>query len=219
MKLSHSYSSIKLYEQCPLRYYLQRVEKSVVDTGNSASVHGERIHKYLEERIRDNKELPQDAKHYEPLCQSVISAAEGNELYLEKELVLTEELTPTTWWEPNAWLRSKLDVVIIGPKKAVVMDWKTGKRKPDTFQLGLFAAQVMKHYPQIETVSTSFVWLKDMAMDKEDYHRESINEVWADIMTRIRRIHQSAEHQVWPARPSGLCRWCPARSSCDFAQS
>ena len=44
MRLSHSYSSIKLFENCPLRYYRQRIKKEVVDEGGEASKHGERIH-------------------------------------------------------------------------------------------------------------------------------------------------------------------------------
>jgi len=47
MKLSHSYSAIKLYENCPLRYFRQRIVKDVVDEGGEASKYGERIHEYL----------------------------------------------------------------------------------------------------------------------------------------------------------------------------
>ena len=46
MKLAHSYSSIKLFENCPLRYYRQRIKKDVVDEGGEASKHGERIHAF-----------------------------------------------------------------------------------------------------------------------------------------------------------------------------
>ena len=48
MKLSHSYSSIKMYENCPKRYEYQRVTKEVVDTGSEATKFGERVHADLE---------------------------------------------------------------------------------------------------------------------------------------------------------------------------
>jgi len=51
MRLTHSYSSIKLYEQCPYRYYRQRVAKDIVDEGGEASKYGERIHTFLENRL------------------------------------------------------------------------------------------------------------------------------------------------------------------------
>lgn len=218
MKLSHSYSSIKLYENCPLRYFRQRIVKDVVDEGGEASKYGERIHEYLEYRLKSNKILPQEVAQYEPLCAMVERLAKHGELHIEKELVLTENLTPTTWWESDAWLRSKLDILIINGDEAVVMDWKTGKRNPDFFQMQLFAAQTFKHYPDVKRVKTILVWLKTLEMDSEDYLRESINEVWAEVMKRINRIYKSYEFDNWPARPSGLCRYCPARHDCDHAR-
>ena len=218
MRLSHSYSSIKLYENCPLRYYRQRILKDVVDEGGEASKHGERIHAFLENRLKTDQLLPQEVAHYEPLCSMVERLARGGQLEIEKELVLTENLTPTGWWDSDAWLRSKLDVLVINGNDAIVMDWKTGKRKADFFQMQMFAAQVFKHYPEVVRVKTILVWLKTLEQDTETYNRININEVWAEIMKRIQRIHSSVEHDNWPAKPSGLCRYCPCRHNCDFAR-
>jgi RecB family exonuclease len=218
MRLSHSYSSIKLYENCPLRYFRQRIVKDVIDEGGEASKYGERVHAFLETRLKENTLLPQEVAHYESLCSSVERIAHNGELFVEKELVLTDNLTPTTWWEPDAWLRSKLDILVIGGDMANVMDWKTGKRNADQFQMQLFAAQVFKHYPEVTRVKTSLVWLKDMAMDTEVYYRSGVNTIWAEVMKRIQRINDSLEHDNWPAKPSGLCRYCPARHNCDYAR-
>tara|TARA_R110000822_G_scaffold81971_2_gene194070 strand:+ start:104 stop:760 length:657 start_codon:yes stop_codon:yes gene_type:complete len=217
MQLSHSYSAITLFENCPLRYYRQRIKKDVVDEGGEASKYGERIHTLLENRLKGSGLEPEVAQ-YEPLCQSVERLAARGELYVEKELVLTENLTPTGWWDTDAWLRSKLDVLVIVGSDAVVMDWKTGKRKTDQFQMQMFAAQVLKHYPEVQTVKTSLVWLKTMEMDTEKYNRVDINPLWAEIMKRIQRIHDAYKHANWPARPSGLCRYCPCRHDCDYAR-
>jgi hypothetical protein len=218
MKLSHSYSAIKLYENCPYRYFRQRITKDVVDEGGEASKYGERVHEYLEHRLKSNKLLPQDVAHYEPLCASVEKIAAGGELLIEHELVLTDNLTPTGWWDADAWLRSKLDILVLNGTLANVMDWKTGKRNADQFQMQLFAAQVFKHFPDIETVKTSLVWLKTMEMDTETYYRAQTNDLWADVMKRIQRIYTSLEHDNWPMRPSGLCRFCPARHDCVSAR-
>ena len=218
MRLSHSYSSIKLYENCPLRYFRQRVVKDVVDEGGEASKYGERVHAFLETRLKENTLLPQEVAHYESLCSAVERIAHNGELFVEKELVLTDNLTPTTWWEPDAWLRSKLDILVISGDMANVMDWKTGKRNADQFQMQLFAAQVFKHYPEVTRVKTSLVWLKDMAMDTETYYHSGVNTIWAEVMKRIQRINDSLEHDNWPAKPSGLCRYCPARHNCDYAR-
>jgi len=217
MRLSHSYSSIKLFENCPLRYYRQRIKKDVVDEGGEASKHGERIHAFLENRLKGSG-LDAEVKQYEPLCMSVEKLATQGELHIEHELVLTENLTPTGWWEPDAWLRSKLDVLVIVGNDAVVMDWKTGKRNADQFQMQMFAAQVFKHFPEVQRVKTSLVWLKTMEMDTNSYVREDANGIWAEVMKRIQRIHDAYDHGNWPARPSGLCRYCPVRHDCDSAR-
>lgn len=217
MKLAHSYSAIKMYDNCPYRYYRQRILKDVVEESGEATKYGERIHEFLEKRLKGTP-LPKEAERYESLCQSVETMATGGELYIEHELVLTENLTPTTWWAADAWLRSKLDVLVVTGDTAVVMDWKTGKRRVDSFQMDLFAAQTMKHFPQVHKVKSCLVWLKTMEMDTELYTRININERWAEIMGKINRIYQSLEHDNWPAKPSGLCRYCPARHDCDDAR-
>lgn len=217
MRLSHSYSSIKLFENCPLRYYRQRVAKDVVDPGGEASKHGERIHALLEKRLK-GAGLDPEIDRYEPLCKSVEKLASRGSLHVEHELVLTENLTPTGWWDSDAWLRSKLDVLVIIGADAVVMDWKTGKRRADQFQMQLFAAQVFKHFPDVQRVKTSLVWLNTLEMDTERYERADSNGIWVDVMRRIRRIHDAYEAVNWPAKPSGLCRYCPARHDCDYAQ-
>lgn len=217
--LSHSYSSIKMFENCPLRYYEQRVKKSVLDPGGEASIYGTRIHEAIEARLKDNTELPQDIEHYEPLVAATLNAVGNGTLVAEQELTLTKDLTPTGWWEPDAWLRSKLDVLIRKDgDQAVVMDWKTGKRRVDFFQLSLFAAQVFTHYPEINRVKTTLVWLKPMEMDSETYKREDAPAIWQDVLGRITRIEKALEYDNWPAKPSGLCPYCPCYNFCGFAQ-
>ena len=67
-KLSHSFSAIKMYENCPKRYYHQRVLKEVKDQGGEATIWGERVHKFLEDRLAKATELPQEVARYDPLC-------------------------------------------------------------------------------------------------------------------------------------------------------
>ena len=218
MQIAHSFSAIKMYENCPKRYYHQRVTKEVQDTGGEASRYGERIHEFLEQRLVNDTALPPEAEKYEVLCQTIENMARGGELHAERQLTLTENLTPTSWFANDAWFRSILDVLIIKEDTAIVIDWKTGKRRPDFTQLEMFALQVWKHFPEIVRIKTTFVWLKEMKMDTEEYSREQSDELWQNLLGRINRIYESVEHENWPAKPSGLCRFCPAQSLCEYAQ-
>lgn len=219
MQLAHSFSAIKLFENCPKRYYLQRVTKEIQDEGSEASLYGNRIHEALEARLKGS-ELTTETKKYEALCVAIDKLAEDNnaELLVEHQLTLTENLTPTGWFAEDAWLRSILDVLIIRGDQAIVMDWKTGKRRPDFTQLEMFALQVFKHFPDVNEVTSTFVWLKDMKMDAEVYKRSDANKMWEELLGRINRIYQAADSDNWPAKPSGLCRFCPAKNICDYAQ-
>jgi ATP-dependent helicase/DNAse subunit B len=85
VRLAHSYSALKLFENCPQRYYRQRILKDIKDEGGEASKYGERVHEMLERRLKENLELPQEVAHYEALCKGVEKLATGGELHIEKE--------------------------------------------------------------------------------------------------------------------------------------
>lgn len=217
--LTHSFSSIKMFENCPLRYYHQRIIKSVVDQGSDASLHGERIHKYIEERLKGtlDEQYASEIAKLEPVIASIEMAAQGGTLETEQQLALNKDLKPTTWFAKDAWMRSILDVCVRRGKKALVCDWKTGKRRPDFTQLELFALQVFAHYPEIEKVEVGFIWTQDLAFDRETYRRKDAPAMWASLLERVTRIEQAYNSDVWPARPSGLCRYCPRQKACVHA--
>lgn len=215
-KLSHSFSSLKMYENCPKRYYHQRVLKEVKDQGGEATIWGERVHEFLENRLTKATELPQEVARYDPLCKSIIKLAEGGELLVEQQLTLNEALETTSWFAKDAWMRSIVDVLVIQGAEAVMFDWKTGKRRPDFSQLELFALQVFKHYPDVKRVRTSFVWLKDLSMDHEQYTRDDEPELWSRLMNKVVRVEKSLASDNWPAKPSGLCNWCPCKNFCEY---
>lgn len=123
-KLSHSHSAIKLFENCPLRYYHQRIIKSVVDKGGEASQYGERLHKFFEQKLKGEADLPSEAAQYQPLVDTVLGIVGDGALLVEQELTLNRDLKPTGWWDEDAWLRSKLDILIERGNTAYVLDWK-----------------------------------------------------------------------------------------------
>jgi hypothetical protein len=215
--LAHSYSALKQYENCPKQYYMQRITREVKPSFGEASIYGNRIHEQLEARLKGEAELPAESVKYEALIQAFASLP--GELVAEQEFTLNKDLEATGWWDADAWLRLKLDILIINGQDAVVGDWKTGKYRPDWFQLELFAIVVMKLYPEVQNVKCSLIWLKDMRMDTEVYTRDDAPGIWANFMSKVQRVEQSLAKEQWLAKPSGLCPWCPAtRAHCEFAK-
>ena len=211
--LAHSHSAIKQYENCPKQYHMQRITKEVKASFGEASMYGNRIHDQLDARFKGTP-LPPESVKYEALVQSFESLP--GKLLSEQEMTLNKELEPTGWWDKDAWLRSKIDVLILNGPDAIVADWKTGKHRPDWSQLEMFACQTFKHYPEVQRVKSSFVWLKDMKMDHMSYTRMDAPTLWNKLMTRINRIEASHTEVRWPAKPSGLCPWCPAKHICEY---
>ena len=217
-ELTHSYTSIKMFKNCPKRYYHQRIAKVVREVPGEATVWGERAHKSLEDYLVSEGDTPliEGVDHLQGMLDA-IRADSSKVLHAELEMTLNKQLEPTGWWDADAWLRSKLDVFIEGKRSAITLDYKTGKRRPDFDQLEMFALQVFAHYAQIERVTSSFVWVRDKTLDTRVYTREDAPVLWAKLLGDIRRIEKAAEADNWPARPSGLCGWCPCKDFCEYA--
>jgi len=210
-----SHSALQTFEQCPRKYYYLKVAKSVKEVPSDAMTWGKTVHTHLEQRIRDGTPLPAILAPHEPIAAK-IAASKGTVL-VEQQLALTRDLQPTSWFDKSVWLRCILDVAIIGKAKAVILDWKTGKRKFENDQLKLFAITTFHHHPEIDTVDTGFVWLKENKIDKETFTREQLPELWQEFIPRVERLNLAFEHDRWPAKPSGLCSWCPVgKDKCEF---
>ena len=213
--LAHSYSALKQYENCPKQYYMQRITKEIKPSFGEASIYGNRIHEQLELRLKGETPLPDESSKYEALVRAFASLP--GELVAEQEFCLNAGLEKTGWWDADAWLRAKLDILVVNGNDAVVGDWKTGKHRPDFFQMDLFAILVFKLYPDVVRVRASLIWLKDMKMDTKDYNVLDAPALWSKFYNKVQRIERSLEKNHWPEKPSGLCPWCPcSEAQCEF---
>lgn len=218
--LAHSHGALTKFENCPKRYYHERITKEVKDEGGEASVYGERVHKALELRLRDKEPLPVEFWAYERYCQALESQP-VEQMLVEQELTINNKLKQTGWWDEDAWVRAKLDVLIIAEKQALIVDWKTGKPKDDWGQMEICAAMVFLCYPQVMTIRSSYVWLAHgkMSSNPRNYTRgDDQMLLLMKLFQRIRRVEGAVTNNVWPAKPSGLCGYCPARNICEFAK-
>ena len=219
-KLSFSHTSLKDFANCPLAYYHKRVLKDVVFQQTDAAVFGVEAHKHFELRVTENKPLPDHYADYEPVLFDKIK---GYKLEAEKQYCFNEKLEQVEWYAPDAWLRGVVDLVVWLDEETVwIVDFKTGKRRPEFDQLELFAAFIMHTNPQVKNVRASYLWInvKPPAIDTETYTREQLQGIWASVMTKIRRVYKASEHDVWPARPSGLCGWCDFKKQhgCEYSR-
>ena len=203
-----SYSSLSAYETCPRRFYLTRISKQVSEPQTEATRHGNEVHQALEKYVGGKASLPEKYGNYLHIADK-LKAAKGEKL-LEYKFGLTKALKPTTFFGKDVWLRGVLDVCIIQDKSAVVLDYKTGKRKIDMDQLRLFAGSALSLWPWVKNVKAGYIWLQNDKMDTEVFEPEHKVEIFQDFAARVHRMETSEKNDDWPARPSGLCKnWCP----------
>ncbi len=214
-----SYSSLTAYETCPRRYYLTRVARVVKEKQTEATIHGNEVHKALENYVGGAGPLPPKYEQYKPIADK-LRAAPGTKL-VEYKFGLTQKLTPTGFFDSNVWMRGVFDVVIVRPSEVIVLDYKTGKRKVDHDQLRLFAGAAMSTWKTAERVKTGYVWLQTGQLDQETFTPDDRQPIFQDFAIRVQRIEESAKSDNWPPKPSGLCKnWCPVgRSHCEYCGS
>lgn len=211
-----SYSMLTAFETCPRRFYLTRVSKQVTEPQTEATLHGNAVHKALEEYVGGTAPLPDKYEPYRPVADK-LKTAPGKKL-LEYKFGLTRGLRPTTFFASDCWMRGVIDVAVVREKTVVVLDYKTGKRKTDHDQLGMFAMAATALWPFAEKVKTGYIWLQTNQMDTKEYTPEDKVPLAQEFAGRAQRMEEAHKEDRWPARPSGLCRsWCPVGASlCEY---
>ena len=216
MSTAWSFSSLSLFEQCPYRYYVQRITKEVQDKPHEANQWGTWVHKQFENRLKDGTPLPNTLAKFTPMLDKFASI--NGDKMIEQRVALTAALKPTTYFAKDVWFRCQIDYGAVNGNTAILVDWKAGKMKQDLEQLRLSSAAVLAAWPEVNVVSSSFCWLKDNVMSRPVVmERGEDIKVWQEYAGRVHRIELAVEHNVWPKRPSGLCReYCPVgRKRCE----
>jgi hypothetical protein len=215
-----SYSKLKNYETCPKRHLEIDILKSVKEEEGDGLAEGNRVHDVLAKAVM-GAPLPEDDACYQKWVDKA-RAGIGNpnvEVRVEQELAFSEYFLAAPWFKKRPtdlepWFRGKIDVlkIVKTPEgwAALVLDWKTGKIVEDSVQLALFAQCVFIHYPMVEKIRTEFVWLKDDCTTREDFNRQEMPELWAELNPRLKHLIHASQTGEYPPKPGGLCkRYCP----------
>lgn len=214
--IAWSHSALNTFNNCPKRYYEEKVAKSVRATKSDEILWGERVHRILEHRLKDNTPIDESLSYLEPVAAR-LGETKGA-FSAEQKLAINQSFQPTEWFAPDVWCRAVLDAVWLDGETARIVDWKSGKRKLDSNQLRLFALMYFAHHPEVERVNSAFVWLKTGQVDVEKFKREDIPVLWQEILPEVRRLEYAHKTQTWVPKPSGLCNYCPVRQ-CSFWRS
>jgi len=221
--IAWSHSRNTTFLQCPKKFFHLNVAKDVPFEESEAMRWGKQVHKALERRLGVGAELPSNMTQYEKAAVMASKVADrmAGDILCEQQLAVDQKLKPCNWFGAQTWGRCILDLLIINEEtgNAVAWDWKTGKKKDDDRQLAIQAAFVFRHYPTIKTVKSGFVWLKEGCdISSVTFSRDREKHIWRQILPVVRDLTDAVNIGDWPARPSGLCGWCPVRDCKHWRQ-
>jgi len=206
-----SYSVLKNFETCALRYYSYNVAKNVIEPETEQLKEGNRLHKVFENRLK-GEPLPLGFAHHEALLASILNAP--GVTYAEQKLAMTSSFTPSGYFGKGVWFRTVIDCTKVRETSATVLDWKTGKVSEDETQLKLMAATLFCHMPAVQRIKAALVFVNYDHAERAEYVREDLTEIWGEILPRVKLVERARQAQHYPPTPSGLCKKYCAVTSC-----
>lgn len=204
-----SYGAVNTYEICPRKYWAEKVAKSVPYVKGQATLWGEDVHAALETCAKTGAPLPSNMAQYNPTLAKVQQLAQISiHIEYERQFAVTRERQPTEWFGSDVYGRAASDVfALVTPEVGVVIDYKTGKPpRGRTLQPVMNARMAFDHYPQLQHVMTSFVYMQHDRTDKEDFFRADMDADWQPVGEIIWKIENSIANQNFPAKKGFLCR-------------
>lgn len=205
-----SYSRLESLETCPKKFWHISIRKDVQDPPNDHTTYGTNVHESFAKFLTKGMPLPISIRHYTSLL-SKFKAAPGEHI-VEQQIAINAQYQQTGWFDKDVYMRVISDLTIMRPPHAVMIDWKTGKPKKDFTQLRVAAAVMFMIAPELETISMSFVWLKNKTIDTDRMTRDEMPDVWAALHPRLVAYQEAFNNESFPARPGFHCKYCPVKA-------
>ena len=194
-----SYSSIKTFEQCPKKYYHLKVAKDVKDEPGEAADYGTAVHLAAEEYIKEGKPIPEKFAYIRPIVERL--AAIPGEKHAELKLGVRYDngsYHPCGFFDKDVWWRGIADLLVVNGSKAWCIDYKTGKsaRYADTKQLDLLAGAVFTHFPEVQKVKSSLIFVVSGELIPKTHVITERSQYLSVFDTQLEQLEQQQPNQL-----------------------
>ena len=210
----HSYSTLSAFDTCPLSFAAKSVYKTIKFKGNAASQWGSACHEAAEKRIKTNEPLVGRFEFMEPIVGAVIKAANGALVEAEKELGITKDKRPISFWDGK--LRGKLDAFYkVDPARGVIADWKVADPKYQSkydLETDVFSFLTFCNDPEVEKIKSVLLWCKqDMPAPPtvKMLTRADMSRLEDSIFSKMERVEEAIGNDEFKPKRGGLCaKYC-----------
>jgi hypothetical protein len=208
-----SFSSIKLFVQCPYKFYRIRVARDVKDEMGEAAVYGDEVHKAAEAAVKTGTPIPKKYGYMEPIVGALAALPGDKHTELKFGVKLTDKgFAPCDFFDKEVWFRGIVDFLNINGPLGHQVDYKTGKPDyADTRQLDLMAAASFIHFPQLDRIKSGLAFVVHDKFIKKAHFAEHTERYMNVFSPDLDRLTAAEETGVWNKNPSGLCGWCPVK--------
>ena len=217
MSFVYSYSFLNDFENCPRKAWHRYIAKDLPREAKSqAQTWGIDVHKALDAAV-NGAELPGNMVQYTPLVASVKLAGKDKKVQTEQQLAITADGSPAGGWDKDVWLKGRLDVFLYADTIGMVLDWKTGKKREDPFELEVFGLLAKCKYPGLTKIVGAYVWLQENKVGKI-HDLSNFAGTFGSIKATTRTVDMLPKDKEWDANPNPLCGWCPVKK-CEYNRS
>lgn len=207
-----SHSLLHSYEICEYQCYRQYVKRDIPWEPTPQKELGNRAHKALELRLREQTELPEEFKPYEGMMMPIVKF--DGEKHFEWKLGIREEGSPCDFYADDVWGRGVLDVVMVKDHTGMILDWKTGKEREDPAELEVQSILLRAARPGLTKIVGRYVWLKTNKLGiPHDLSDTPVK--LAHIRAKMEKVKMNMRVGTWQKHANVLCGWCSVKD-CEF---
>jgi hypothetical protein len=201
-----SFSFLNTWDICPHQAYRRYIAKDLPREPESPEMAwGNEVHSAMEKRLKkgSNFVLPEHMLIFEQFCAPLSKFSFTPEL----KLGMTAQGKKCDFFAGNVFLRGKLDVPIILAHTALLLDWKTGKKREEPYELEIQGLLLEANRPGVEKIIGQYVWLKDLTLG-ETHDLSCTDRTWQRVTAAMSDVERAMERGTFIKTPGPLCGWC-----------
>jgi len=194
------------FENCPHKAYRRYIKRDVKFKRTEAMDKGTADHKAVEDRLARGHMLPDHLSAMIPICEYFSSLPDHIPVKYEYYVGILVDRTPCDTKHDACWLRVKADLCAMTVQGGWLVDWKTGRKWEDPFELECQALVCSAHHKEVPHWIGNYYWIKELAMGQT--HQLNPTDTYNKVGGMYQAMFAYDTNGEWPKKPNKLCDWC-----------